>query len=65
MSGKGHQDLSSKQLAKELGVSPGTIRTWVKRGKIQGYAIENRRFFTREETEQFKAQRAAKQVTKS
>lgn len=60
------KELTSKQAAEYLGVSPVTIRQWVNRGKLQGRLLDpRRRLFTVEELEKFKAQRAAAQVTKS
>jgi excisionase family DNA binding protein len=49
--------LTVKQVAKMLGVKPSTVRAWISRREIRAYKVDNRRYITTQQINDFYASR--------
>lgn len=48
---------SIKQVATMLGVKPSTVRAWISRREIRAHKVENRRYITTQQINDFYASR--------
>ena len=48
---------TSKQVAAMLGVKPSTVRAWISRREMRAYKVENRRYITTGQINEFYAAR--------
>ena len=48
---------SIKEVATMLGVQPSTVRAWISRREIRAYKVENRRYITTQQINDFYATR--------
>lgn len=46
-----------KQVATMLGVKPSTVRAWISRREIRAYKVENRRYITTQQINDFYSSR--------
>lgn len=48
---------TTKQVATMLGVKPSTVRAWISRREIRAYKVDNRRYITTQQINDFYANR--------